>query len=321
MSAKIAFDSTQPEVGTETPAAGRQRFIELEAELLRHYGAEARSEFVEIGNPAMRVHLLVAGEGEPLVCFHGGDGEAVDWAPLIAELRDDVQLIGVDRPGFGLSDPFDYRDVDLRRHAGDFVASLLDALGFKQATLAGGSMGGYFALSAALDHPKRVKRVILLGMAVGLVGEVAAPLRQLCGTPGAAQAFMQQAASLEAQHRQYEQMFSTDPQFLPELYFRTRLAGLTLPGVQDTWATLLVRFAGLDGVKPGMYFGEELRGLNMPVLIVWGEHDMAPAEVASAAAELIPDCELVTLPGIGHFPFLEAPVRTAELIRGFLKRA
>lgn len=318
MSALISYATTPPEAAVEAAAAGRENFIELQAALLQHYGAVARDEYVELKQPALRLHLLIAGQGEPVLYFHGGDGEAVDWAPLLAELQGDVQIIGVDRPGFGLSDPFDYSSVDLRRHAGDVIVSLLDALGIEQATLVGGSMGGYFVLSAALDHPERVKRVVLLGMAVGLASDVGEELKQLCGTPGAPQAFMQQAASLQAQQDQYRYMFHIDPAGVPELYFRTRLAGLTLPGCQETWAVLLTRVADLNGVKPGMYFGEELGRLRMPVLIVWGEHDMAPPAVGAAAAGLIPQCSFITLPGIGHFPFLEAPQQTAQLIREFI---
>lgn len=318
MSAMLSFAATQPQVAIQAPAARREEFSALERQLLEYYGADARSEIVELQHPALKVHLLIAGHGAPVLYFHGGDGEAVDWAPLIPELQDDVMLIGVDRPGFGLTDPFDYSSCDLRQHAGDFVVALLDALHLPQATLIGGSMGGYFALSAALDHPERVSRVVLLGLAVGLAADFGPEMRQLCGTPGAAQAFVQQAASLEAQHNQYRMMFNTDPASLPELYFQTRLAGLQLPGAQDTWATLLTRLANLNGVKPGIYFGDELRQLQPPTLIVWGEHDMAPPEVGRSAAALIPHCQFVVLPGVGHFPFLTAPQQSAQLIRGFM---
>lgn len=310
-------DSTAPALPAEQR---RARFIELQDELLRHYGATAMSRFVDLASPRMRVHLLDAGAGEPVVYLHGGDGEAVNWAPLVAELQGDVRLIGVDRPGFGLSDRIDYSSIDLRSHAGTFVASLLDALGIERATIVGGSMGGFFALCAALDHPDRVERLVLAGMAVGLARDASPELRQLCGAPGAAQAFMQRAASLEAQHDQYRFMFKIDPATVPDLYFRTRLAGLTLPGSQDTWALLLTRLADLDGFKPEVYLGDDLPGLRAPVLILWGDHDMAPVRVAEETAARIPDCTLVRLAGVGHFPFLEAPGATAAAIRAFMAR-
>jgi len=303
-----------------SPEQKRARFVELQSDLIRHYDVTAVSRFVDIARPPMRVHVLDAGAGEPVLYLHGGDGEAVDWMPLVARLQRHVRLVGVDRPGFGLSDRFDYSSVDLRTHAGAFVSSLLDSLGIEQATIMGGSMGGFFALCAALDYPSRVKRLVLTGMAVGLTREASPELRQLCGVPGAAQAFVEHSANLEAQHEQYRHMFNVDPATIPELYFETRLAGLTLPGSQDTWALLLTRLADLDGFKPEIYLGNDLAQLRAPVLVLWGDHDMAPLAVARDAAARIPDCTLIAMDGVGHFPFLERPEATAEAILEFLGR-
>jgi len=41
---------------------------------------------------------------------------------------------------------------------------------------------------------------------------------------------------------------------------------------------LLRRIAGLHGIRPGMYLGEELAETDVPTLVLWGEHDMAPLD-------------------------------------------
>ncbi len=128
------------------------RFVEVQRQLLDYYGVRAESRFVSLREPAMRAHVLEAGDGEPLVILHGGDGQAVDWAPLMAPLQHHFHVYAADRPGFGLSDPFDYRRTDLRDHAARFVRSLLDTLGIETATLVGGSLGGSFALAAAVGQ-------------------------------------------------------------------------------------------------------------------------------------------------------------------------
>jgi len=304
------------------PAAAERtathRFKGLQTQLLAHYGVRARSRFVELEKPALRVHLLEAGEGEPLVIFHGGDGEAVNWAPLLAPLQKHARALAVDRPGFGLSDAFDYRRTDLRLHAADFTASLLDALELESATLVGGSMGGFFALAAALAHPDRVRRVVLVGYAVGTTREFPLALRVLCGVPGMSRLFMRGRGTMEAQRSQYREMFQVDPDTVPELYFETRIAGIGLPSERGTWATLLRRIGGLRGLRPEVYLGDELPRLEMPTLVLWGEKDMASAAAGRTAAARIPRARFEVLPGIGHFPFLEAPERTDELIREFL---
>src|SRR5262245_41355711 len=188
----------------------RQRFVECQQEMLDHYDVRAKSRFVDLAVPRMQAHVLEAGAGEPVVIFHGGDGEAADWAPLMSVLQDDLHIFAVDRPGFGLSDPFDYRRGDLRKHASDFVASLLDSFSLKSATLIGGWMGGFFVLSTALDHPDRVRHVILAGAPVGLTKTVSLPFRLVCGIPGASTWFMKSVASLDGQRKQYQNMFHLD---------------------------------------------------------------------------------------------------------------
>ncbi len=294
------------------------RFIELQGRLLDSYGVTADSRFVDLAVPRLRAHLLEGGSGEPVVLFHGGDGEAVNWAPFLRPLQDIAHFYAVDRPGFGLTDPFDYRSVDLRTHAADFVESLLDALGLDSATLIGGSMGGFFALCAALAHSERVRRVVLLGYAAGMSREIGPAMRRICGTPGAAEEFMAGRASMEAQKSQYREMFHTDPAVVSDLYFETRIAGLRLPSEQGTWATLLQRIATADGLRPELYLGDDLSGLKPPTLILWGEHDIASAEIVRQVADRIPQVTFQTMAGLGHFPFIEAPEETAQRVAEFI---
>ena len=66
------------------------------------------------------------------------------------------------------------------------------------------------------------------------------------------------------------------------------------------------------------YGWASLPTLKQPTLLIRGEHDMAPISVGQAASERMPQGRFVTLPGIGHFPFLECPDKCAELIFDFL---
>jgi pimeloyl-ACP methyl ester carboxylesterase len=310
--------SPEERVRTAEESASRSLFAELQNQLLRHYGVTAISRYVDLKEPPMRAHLLEAGRGEPVVILHAGDGEAVNWAALMAPLQQDVHIYAVDRPGFGLSDPFDYRRVNLRTHAADFVRSLLDALGIETASLIACSMGGFFALAAAVAHRRRVRELILIGMPVGVSRSAPLPLRIICGVPGLSRLFVKSGASLESQRKHYRKMFHIDPATVPEIYFKTRVAGLMLPGVQDTWAVLLRRIAGLRGFRPQVYLGDALPKLEQPTLFIWGEKDMAPATIGQEASSRIPRGKFICLRGAGHFPFLQAPNDCARLIADFL---
>ena len=296
-----------------------ERFRELQRKSLALHGVKAESRFIDLATPRMRAHVLEAGSGEPVVLLHGGDGEAVNWAPMMAPLQAHARLFAVDRPGFGLSDPFDYRGVNLRTHAADFVVSVLDALELRSATLVGSAMGGFFALAAALAHQERVRKLVLVGYAVGVVRSLPLSLRIICGVPGLSRRFMKGRPTMEAQRKQYREMFHVDLEKVPDLYFETRIAGIQLPSEQGTWAELLPRVANLWGIRREVFLGDELPQLQVPSLLIMGDRDMAPVEAGKAVMARIPGSRFEYLPGVAHFPYFEAPQRTAELIAGFLR--
>src|SRR5438552_8466019 len=104
-----------------------QEFEQAEEKALAHYGLEAQSRYLQLGEPQIRARVLEMGAGDPLILVHGGGSFGSVFAPLLAELMGH-RLIVVDRPGCGLTDAFDYHGVDLRAHGVAFLESLLDAL-------------------------------------------------------------------------------------------------------------------------------------------------------------------------------------------------
>lgn len=98
------------------------------------------------------------GTGTPLVLVHGFAGSRLDWEPVIAALPGDMSLVALDLRGFGAStaepgQPF--------AHSEDLLA-LLGTLGLADADLCGLSLGGGTVLNFALNHPARVRRMVLV---------------------------------------------------------------------------------------------------------------------------------------------------------------
>ena len=68
------------------------------------------------------------------------------------------------------------------------------------------------------------------------------------------------------------------------------------------------------------WFGA-LEDLDLPALILWGDEDpVAVAAIARRLAEAIPEARLSWLPGVGHYPMLEAPEEWSEALLSFLSR-
>ncbi|MGH2805260.1 MAG: alpha/beta fold hydrolase, partial [Thermoleophilaceae bacterium] len=67
-----------------------------------------------------------------------------------------------------MSYPIDYREVDYRGAAAEWLLDLLDAIDADQVDLVGNSMGGFFSMAFAIAHPHRVRRLVLVGAPAGL---------------------------------------------------------------------------------------------------------------------------------------------------------
>jgi pimeloyl-ACP methyl ester carboxylesterase len=159
----------------EIPAAdpaSQKRFRDSEDAMLARYGVPAVSRFHEIDDPRLRVHVIEAAQGEPLLFIHGGNSVAAGWIPLLAKLHQRFHLYAPDRPGCGLTTMFSYLGVPLRTHAVAFIHSVMDSLDLSRAAIVANSMGGYFALVYALAHPERVSRLVLAGEPAGSAPDI-----------------------------------------------------------------------------------------------------------------------------------------------------
>jgi pimeloyl-ACP methyl ester carboxylesterase len=122
----------------------------------------------------VKTRFIVAGQGMPLVLVHGGGPGAsgeYGWRQNIPALAQHFQVFALDRIGSGLTDkPVDeLGDPVLAQHLADFI----DALCLKELYMMGNSMGAYGVAKYAVDHPDRVKKMVLvasgsIGAAMGL---------------------------------------------------------------------------------------------------------------------------------------------------------
>lgn len=117
-----------------------------------------RLGYAEVGDPA----------GAPLMYFHGCPGSRLDFTPErydVALRAAGVRWIGVDRPGYGVSDP------KPGRGEGDWamdVSALADSLRLDEFAVLGYSRGGRHALACAARIPERLS-------AVGVLSTVTSP--------------------------------------------------------------------------------------------------------------------------------------------------
>jgi pimeloyl-ACP methyl ester carboxylesterase len=298
-------------------------FESVERRLFEVYGLEVEDRFLEMRDPPVRARVMEVGEGTPVVLVHGGGGVGATWAPLMARLSG-VRLLVVDRPGFGLSDGFDYRGVALRRHAVAFLESLLDGLGIERAAFVGNSMGGLWSFWLALDRPERVSTLAQLGSTALLLDTMAPLPMRLLSVPGLNRLVL--AAEKAGSKRESEFLarlghdLAVIEKQLPEEYFEMLAASQELPGYATAWLTLVERCLGLRGALPDVRLEEkELRRVQQPTLFVWGEGDVfGGPEIGERAARIMPNAGIEVVPG-GHLPWLDEPEACAEVVSRLLR--
>jgi pimeloyl-ACP methyl ester carboxylesterase len=103
----------------------------------------------------------VAGEGPTLVFLHGSNLDSRSWGQLPDALAKEFRVVRMDLRSHGRS-----RDASGPFSWVSDVIAVLDAVGAERATLIGHSLGAQIAIDAAISHPNRVSRLIVIGPAI-----------------------------------------------------------------------------------------------------------------------------------------------------------
>jgi pimeloyl-ACP methyl ester carboxylesterase len=225
--------------------------------------------------------VQTAGEGEALVFLHGA-GTVTGFDSLLP-LAERFRLVVPHHPGFGLSgdDPTVSRIEDLARHYLD----VFDALGIRELSLVGHSMGGYLAATFAIDAGDRVRRLVLAAP-VGLrVPEH--PTADLFTIPGE-----ELLEHLSADPTIFEGKVPDPPtpEFLAHSFREATAAARIL--WERPYDPRLARW---------------LHRLTMPTFLLWGDADrIVPVEQIDVWADHVPGADRKVLPGVGHLLFDES---------------
>lgn len=108
----------------------------------------------------IKIYHEIYGQGEPLVLIHGGlttISEMQGWVEPLAKTR---RVIAVEMQGHGRTPDTD-RPMSFAT-MGDDVVALLDHLRIPKADVVGHSFGGASAIRAAIQHPDRVRRLVVI---------------------------------------------------------------------------------------------------------------------------------------------------------------
>jgi pimeloyl-ACP methyl ester carboxylesterase len=186
------------------------------------------------------------GTGRPLILLHGGLGSGEMFGPILPTLSERHQVIAVDLQGHGRTADID-RPIDVRLMADD-IAALIDHLRLDHPDLVGYSLGGGVALQTAVKYPAKVGRLVAASANIrpdAIYPEIRAQQGQV---NAAAAEFMKDT-----------------PMY--ELYQRVAPHPEDFPRLLDKMG---------ESMAKDFDFADDVRGLQVPTLIVAADADMAP---------------------------------------------
>ena len=128
---------------------------------------------------SVELAFLDEGQGQPIVLVHGfASSKEVNWVQTgwLATLKDaGRRVIALDNRGHGASSKlYDTADYHTTKMADD-VRALLDHLQIARADVMGYSMGARIAAFLALEHPGRLRAMVLGGLGMHLIDGVGLP--------------------------------------------------------------------------------------------------------------------------------------------------
>jgi haloalkane dehalogenase len=271
----------------------------------------------------LRYHYLDEGRGEPLVMVHGNPTWSFFFRELVLCFRATHRVIVPDHIGCGLSQKPDSRHYDFRlaSRVRD-LGALLDHVAPRQpVTLVLHDWGGMIGLAWAVNHPERVRRLVVMNTAGFFPPRrKPIPLRlRLIRTPNPVMDrlvlhfnLFARAALVMAPYRKLAPEVKAGL-IAPYNCPRSRLA--TLKFVQD----IPLRPSDPSGGIVARVDRELQKFARRPVQVIWGAHDFVfDRAYFEEWQRRLPDARTAWLADAGHYLLEDQPRRIVRLIRDFL---
>jgi pimeloyl-ACP methyl ester carboxylesterase len=239
------------------------------------------------------------GTGPPLVLLHGLGGERHVWRACAELLHGERDVICMDLPGFGASEPLPPDVTPTPWAIAEALHAFFDRLGLDRPDVAGNSLGGWIALELA----KRDAVASVTALCPALWTEPLPPKPFVMHRIGRA---LRPALPLLMRARSVRRFVLAGIVAHPE-----RVTTQDALGVARAYADAPGFVATNTAMRANVFSGGER--VRVPVTLAWGEHD----RMVMPRRGVVRDETTVVLRGCGHLPMLDDPAQTARvLLRG-----
>jgi pimeloyl-ACP methyl ester carboxylesterase len=280
------------------------------ATLEARYGY-ADSRYMDLPG-GLKVHYRDLGprDAPAIVLVHGFAASTHAWDAWAVELSRTYRVVVLDLPGHGLT-----------RTAGAYAAGrdgfeavvdeLTRRLGLESFTLGGNSMGGGVAWAYTLDHPDRVRRLVLVDAAGWpTTGRSGAMVFRVLANPIGRR--VMRDLDIRPLITQGLRAAYVDPGLVTPALIDRYVELSRAPGHRDI-------LLGLEGGGRREASASALSAIHVPTLVMFGQDDqLIPAADGETFRKAIPAATLILYPGVGHVPMEQIPDRSAADLEAWL---
>jgi pimeloyl-ACP methyl ester carboxylesterase len=269
------------------------------------------SQFMSLSG--MQVHFRDEGPKDdplPIILLHGTSSSLHTWNGWTEVLAQHHRVIRFDMQGFGLTGPHPKAKYHIEDYA-ETLIRLMDAIGIETAIVAGNSLGGYVAWSAAVIYPERIAKLVLLDAS---------------GYP-----YQSQSVPIGFRISQSPLLKSLLGNILPRSVVRNSIENVygnpdkITEDVVDRYFELNTRDGNREALAQRFIdtqvgqLADRVSELTQPTLIMWGEQDrLIPISVGHRFHREIANSQFISFSNLGHVPQEEDPQATVKAVEQFL---
>jgi pimeloyl-ACP methyl ester carboxylesterase len=269
------------------------------------------SRFTEVDG--VRVHYQEAGElsAPAIVLIHGFASSTLVWSKVLLPLAGaGFRVIASDLLGYGYSEKPRHLEYTVKSQARTIVR-LLEQINIERAIVIGSSYGGAVAATIALDYPKVVEKLILVGAVTNnaptryllmrlfrspVIGDILSPL--LVGS--------RRLLRLRMKRGYDRHSWVLDERRVTARHLPLKTAGTHRAIIRT------VRQWDADRVS------RDARNIAQPTLLLWGDNDReVPLSNGYALQGQIPNSRLIVFQECGHLPHEEYPEAFTKVVSRF----
>lgn len=252
----------------------------------------------------MQLNYKKLGAGEPIIILHGLLGSLDNWQTIGRKLADEYEVYLVDQRNHGKSP---HTETHTYQDMADDLLEFMNQQGLDKAHLLGHSMGGKTVLRFALNHPERVRSLIVADMGMKGYGRHHDEIFDAL--------YRMDLPAIERRSDAEEQMEILIPDYGVRQFLLKSL-DRTGDGAYEWKFNLDVLYNEYDQVTEPI---ESDVVVDVPVVFVRGEKSgYVRDEDFPGFKKNFPQAQLVTIPKAGHWLHAEAPKEFLEALLSFL---